>query len=194
MSLTKSYSDSEILEAIKNGDDNRVLAYLYRKVLPKVKHFILSNSGDSDEANDIFQDAVLIFYKQVKLERFNPQYEIAGFIYSVSRNLWINYIKRKNKQTELTEGYHQRPEEQSFLDDLITKEREKNVMDVLNRLGDRCRELLILSVFQKMTMKEIAEKMGFSNENSAKTRNYKCKQNLITLIEENPSLKVLLKP
>ncbi|MES2387326.1 MAG: sigma-70 family RNA polymerase sigma factor [Bacteroidota bacterium] len=193
MSKEQGFSDSDIIQAIKLGDDNRAIAWLYKKVLPKVRHFVLSNSGDADEANDIFQDAVIIFYKQVKLEKFNPQFEIAGFIYSVSRNLYINYVKRKNRQTELSDAHHETASDDNLLEGMITREREKNVNDLLGMLGERCRELLVYSVFQKLSMKEIAEKMGFSNEHSAKTRNYKCKQNLIGLIENNPSLAALLK-
>ena len=61
------YSDNEILKAIKNQQDDKVLNNLYDSVLPKVKRYICSNSGNEEEAYDIFQDAVLIFYKQVAL-------------------------------------------------------------------------------------------------------------------------------
>lgn len=41
-------------------------------------------------------------------------------------------------------------------------------------------------------MKEICKKMGFSTENGAKTRNYKCKQQLISLLKKNPLVKELM--
>jgi hypothetical protein len=38
-------------------------------------------------------------------------------------------------------------------------------------------------------MKEISEKMGFSSENVAKTKKFKCKQRLIELVKKDPSYK-----
>ena len=187
------YSDKDILSLIRKGDDDRALSYLYKKVLPKIKHLIHSNSGDQDEAYDIFQDAIMIFYKQVKLDKYKDEYEIAGFIYSVSRNLWINRVKRKNKSVSISEEIAVYETDSNLLDDLITEERETLVVQMLSEIGERCKELLLYSVFHKFSMKEICEKMGFSTENAAKTRNYKCKQKLIELVKNNPSIKDLLK-
>jgi len=61
-----SYSDKAILEAIRNGEDG-VLMHLYKQVLPKIKNYILKNNGSEDDAKDIFQDAVVIFYNMLSL-------------------------------------------------------------------------------------------------------------------------------
>ncbi len=61
----------------------------------------------------------------------------------------------------------------------------RNLMD---QLGERCKALLTLSVFDKRSMKEICGIMGFSSEDAAKTGNYKCKQRLMKLIKVTPSL------
>lgn len=187
------YSDTEILSLIRKGEDDRALSYLYKKVLPKIKHLIYTNNGDHDEAYDIFQDAIMIFYKQVKLDKYKDEYEIAGFIYSVSRNLWINRVKRKNKSVGLSDAVSSLEADHNALEDLVTKEREELIIKMLSDLGERCKELLLYSIFHKFSMKEICEKMGFSTENAAKTRNYKCKQKLIELVKDNQSIKDLLK-
>ncbi len=187
-----TYTDKEILAAIHSGDDDKVLGYLYKAYLPKIKGMVLKNNGDEDEAQDIFQDAIMAFYKQVKTGKFKEQYQIGAFIYSVSRNLWINYIKKKNKSISITEREYIIPLEEDVLRDMITKEREKKVMEVFSQIGERCQELLTYSIFRKYSMKEICKRMGFSTENAAKTRNYKCKQKLIRLVKENQSLNSFL--
>ena len=186
------YTDQEILAAIHSGDDDRVLGQLYSVYLPKIKGMILKNSGTEDEALDVFQDAVMAFYKQVKTGKFKEQYQIGAFIYSVSRNLWINYIKKKNRNISISEKEYLIPLEDDVLNDMITKEREKKVMEVFSQIGERCQELLTYSIFRKYSMKEICQRMGFSTENAAKTRNYKCKQKLIRLVNDNQALKKFL--
>ena len=57
--------DEALISGIRN-DDERALADLYKIHYPMVSHFILSNSGTVDEAKDIFQETVLIFYEKIK--------------------------------------------------------------------------------------------------------------------------------
>ena len=187
------YSDKEILVFIQRGEDDKALSFLYKKILPKIRQYVKTNNGDDDEAYDIFQDGIMIFYKQVKESKFNEEYEIGGFIYTVCRNLWINRVKRKNRNVSIDHVADPGRTEDNALNDLISEEREAYVMKMLSDLGERCKELLLYSIFYKFSMKEICEKMGFSTENAAKTRNYKCKQKLVGLVKDNLAIKDLLR-
>jgi RNA polymerase sigma factor (sigma-70 family) len=187
-----AYSDKEVLEAIRSGKDDLVLKYLYKTLLPRIKKYIISNSGDENDAKDIFQDAVMIFYKYVKLGKFDESNEIGAFVYTVSRNLWINVAKKRNRSVALTEetpitGFHGDADQE-----LISQERETYVVNMFSKLGETCKTLLMYATFNKLSMKEIAEKMGFNSENVAKTKHYKCKQRLIELVKENTSVKDIL--
>jgi RNA polymerase sigma factor (sigma-70 family) len=186
------YSDEAVLQAIKNGDD-RVLIHLYKQVLPKIKTYILKNNGSEDDAKDIFQDAVMTFYKYVKQDKFNPENEIAGFIYTISRNLWINQVKKKNKMVDLTDETPIKEVSYNFADDLMSREREDYVMTMFSKLGETCKQILLYSIYHKFSMKEIKEKMGYTSENMAKTKNYKCKQRLIDLAKESTAVENMLR-
>ncbi|MCG8699257.1 MAG: hypothetical protein MI922_14475, partial [Bacteroidales bacterium] len=59
-------------------------------------------------------------------------------------------------------------------------------------LGEKCFELLKMSVFYKASSNEICQEMGFATENSVKTQKYKCKQKLFKILENNYSLKEIL--
>ncbi len=89
--------DQDVIAAIKAGKDDKVLKALYSNLLPKISAYIRTNNGSNDEAFDVFQDAVVIFFKQVMTDKFDTQYSVSAFIYSVSRNLWINRVKKINK-------------------------------------------------------------------------------------------------
>jgi len=81
----------------------------------------------------------------------------------------------------------------NFADDLIVKEREDYVVNMFSKLGNTCKQILLYSIFHKFSMKEIKEKMNFTSENVAKTKNYKCKQRLIELVKENASVENMLR-
>jgi DNA-directed RNA polymerase specialized sigma24 family protein len=44
----------------------------------------------------------------------------------------------------------------------------------LMQLGERCRELLVLFYNRRLKLKEIAQIMGYTSENTAKNQKYKC--------------------
>lgn len=184
--------DKVILEAIRKGSDDLVLQELYDGIYPNVEAFILKNSGTQEEAADIFQDAVIAFYRQVKKEKFDENYTISGFVFSISRNLWYNQVKKRNRKVELNEETHDKPEESNVMDDFISKEREDNLNYLLSFLEERCGTILIYAIFYKFSMTAIKEKLGFKSEDVTKTKHYKCKQKLIKVLKQNPSLKNLI--
>lgn len=186
------YSDNEILKAIRSGEDRDVLKYIYKIHFPKVKKYIMNNSGDSDTAFDVFQDSILVFYKYVKENKFNPAYETGAFIFSVSKNIWLNKIQKEKRNVVLPEYAEFTDDNTSIMDQMITRERENMVSAILKQLGEKCEKLLQYSIFYKMRYAEICKKMGFSTENAVKTRKYKCMQKLISIVENRPSLKKAL--
>jgi RNA polymerase sigma factor (sigma-70 family) len=186
------YTESDIIEMIKEGADSKVFLFLYKQIYPKVRAYIVKTGGDPEESKDIFQDALLVFCKKVKTGEYRHDTEIDGYIYAVSKNLWINRIKKKSRTSKIDiHDLHISDSTEDAERYMIIKEGQNKVAQMLDALGERCKELLINSSYLKMSMKEIAEKMGFTNENAAKTKNYKCKQRLLALIEENEEIKDL---
>ncbi len=191
--MLKKQIEEAIYTAILNGEEDKALDYLYEYINPKVVQFVCANSGTTEEAHDIFQDAVLIFCKEVKIKRFKPEHGVGAFIYTVCRNLWINKAKRKYRQVESFSIENKLESSSNIERDYISEERGKILQTLLDQIGERCKELLVYSIYHNLSMKQIAEKMGFASENAAKTRNYKCKQKLIKIVQENPQLRDALK-
>jgi RNA polymerase sigma factor (sigma-70 family) len=187
-----NYSDNYILSALKKGDDEKVLPFLYKKVLPKVRYYINRNKGNDEEAKDIFQDAVIIFYKKAKMNELPEGTNITSFICFVSKNLWINRVKKINRTVEMVEdgGYM---EEENFIENIFTEEKKTALTNLLAEVGEECRKLLKYSIYDNLSMKEICSLMGYSSENVAKTYNYRCKQKLIQLVMKNKDTIKLLK-
>lgn len=179
------FSDIEIIAAIKQGRADDALMFLYKTVQPKVVNFILKNNGSEEEGQDIFQESVVSFYKYAVTGKFKTENKISTFIFSISKNMWINRVKQKNRLLSNIDYDLIKSEEVSEKNE----NSEEELKNVFSQLGDRCKELLTYSIFYEITMEDIALRMGFSNTNTAKTKNYKCKQRLIKLIQENKSIK-----
>ena len=51
---------------------------------------------------------------------------------------------------------------------------QHDLQEQIANLGERCFGLLKLYYFEKLSMRSIAEAMGFGSDRSAKTQKYKC--------------------
>ena len=60
-----SYTNIEIINAIKSNNADKVLVYLYKNLEPKIRGWIVKNNGSKQEAQDIFQDSIVAFYSFV---------------------------------------------------------------------------------------------------------------------------------
>jgi RNA polymerase sigma factor (sigma-70 family) len=187
-----NFTDEIIISAIQSGNDRNALNYLYSNLFPKIRKYICDNSGDKDSAFDIFQDSIMVFYKYVKTNKFDSKYDIAGFIFTVSKNLWINKALRDKKMTNIPDYYDKPDTNIDILTHLIEKEREIEIKRIMSMLGEKCEQLLKFSIFHKLRNSEICQKMGFSTENAVKTQKYKCMQKLQAIINESPSIKQTL--
>ena len=184
--------NKEILEAIQNGQNEKILNYLYKTSLPQIIAFISRNNGDEDEAKDIFQDAVVALITTVKLGKYIEGKDVNGFLYFVSRNLWVNRIKKRNKQFDIND-LEFTPEADSPLAVIITEDKKNAIDLVLDRLGSRCKQILKHVIYDDLSMKEIAAIMDFAGETVVKSTHYRCKQKLMEILQNNKSLVKLFK-
>lgn len=187
----RKFTDIEIVEEIKKGNSDEVLLFLYQTTQYKLSSWIIKNNGNEEEAQDIFQDSVLSFYQYVLGGKFDEGKSVDAFIFSVGRNKWINRAKQRNKTVSGVDEYvYGTPNEISSEFAAVFSEDKSAKMDaLLTQLGERCKELLTYSVFYSMKMVDIAEKMEFSNADTAKTKNYKCKKRLMKIINEDEQVK-----
>jgi RNA polymerase sigma factor (sigma-70 family) len=170
-------TDEKVLELIKTGNE-KALEFLYKKNYRMIVKMIMKNSGTEDEAKDVFQDALIVFWEKVKNDRLVLTSKISTYLYSVSQNLWRKELDRKSRHSgDMVESPTHLEWEK--------KEREQIIQKCLNSLGETCRRLLMLYYFDRMSMTDLAKEMGFANADTAKTKKYKCKLELDKLVKSN---------
>jgi RNA polymerase sigma factor (sigma-70 family) len=171
-------ADSEIILGILN-DSKEILNRLYVTYFPMILQLVLNNSGNEDDAKDVFQESVIVLYNKVKSGNFELNSKLKTFIYSVSRRLWL---KRLNAQSRIIRNIEDFSDFILVEDDLERheeKDRQFAVMELaLNQLGEPCKTIIEDYYMQNKSMQEICEKFGYTNSDNAKTQKYKCLQRL----------------
>jgi RNA polymerase sigma factor (sigma-70 family) len=171
-------TDKEIIEHLRNNKYQKATNGLYN-ILPLVKKYISANSGTSDDAKDIFQDALVILYKNVQTESFTLSAPLKTYLLAVTKNLWLQELRRRNKMPVSNEQI-------DIPEAVPAEEKDFNLATAaFYLLGERCRHLLILFYFKKKTYRELASFLGFGDERTAKNQKYRClqkaKENYLTL-------------
>jgi RNA polymerase sigma factor (sigma-70 family) len=180
------YSNLELLNGIQRND-TIVLQYIYKNFYSKINFFIKKNTGDDEDANDIFQEAIIIIYRKLKANDVVLDCSFETYLYSICRFLWLKELdKRKIEQENIKDN-------QEFQEDIYDEELEKMV-DLNDRyrlyqkhftnLGKDCQKVLQLH-FEKVSLKNIAQIMGFKSEKYAKKRKFRCKEYLIKSIKQD---------
>lgn len=191
MHLTKMihYSDSAIIQGLRLNSDY-IIKHVYKEFFPTIKFLIKKNTGSEEDAEDIFQESLLIILKNVQRDDFYLTCSFLTYLYSISRNLWMQKlkVKRKGMDTfELIEKFFNIPENTSVEMAEIEQLRYCIYRDHFNAMEKDCQRILLLSL-QKFSSKEIADTMGYSSENYAKTKKYNCKERLKKAIMEDPRM------
>lgn len=168
-------SDQEILEKIKKGDES-ALDFLYKKNYRMMVNMIIKNNGTEEEAKDIYQEALLAFWQKAASGKLEMTSKISTYIYSICQNLWRKELDRKSRlRNEEKDG--------AVSDNFDEKERSKVINQCINELGETCKKILFYFYYDDLSMDEIADKLGFANADTAKTKKYKCKKELDKLIK-----------
>ncbi len=168
-------SSKEIIEGFLNND-SKVLGFLYQNQYPKLKHFVITNNGSNDQAKDVFQDAFIIVWTNIKKGVFTPQNgsELNGYLYRIAKNKWIDYLRSSGyKKSVLLENYHDKTDDRA-------EDREpafRLIENGLKTLGEKCRDLLKRFYYKKESMAEIADSFGWT-EQTARNNKYRCIQQL----------------
>jgi RNA polymerase sigma factor (sigma-70 family) len=172
-------NDSEVLNKISIGDES-ALEYLYKKYYRMMTNMVIKNNGSEQEAKDVYQDALVVFWQKTISGNLVLTSKISTYLYSICQNLWRKELERKSR---LVSDEKDTPHHSSY----EQEEKAKIIHDIINQMGDTCRKILSYHYFDGLSMTDIAEKLGYANTDTAKTKKYKCKQKLYQLVKSKYS-------
>ena len=187
------YSNLELLNGI-HRNDTIVLQFIYKSFYSNINFFIKKNNGDEDDANDIFQEAIIIIYRKLKGNELIVDCSFDTYLYSVCRFLWLKELEKRKIEKENIQDNHEFNNEiyDDALEIIIDKnERYKLYQKHFALLGKDCQKILRL-YFEKVPLQNIADIMGFKSEKYAKKRKFSCKEYLIKSIKQDLQYKNIL--
>ncbi len=164
--------------------DSKVLNLIYSNYAKRIQGHIIRNGGSADDANDVFQDALMVIYNKAKKGDFQLTSKFSTYLTSICRFIWDRKRRKKANNTVTI------PEDDRFINekdiekDIIRREKHHVFRENLLKLGETCQKILLL-FFQKKNMEEIAKAMNFKNGHTARNRKYRCQKELEKLVKND---------
>lgn len=180
---------NKYLQAIKNSD-NKLLGEIYQKNYPQIQRFVLNNSGDESDAQDVFQDAMVSLYRRLQKEDITISATFGTYLYGICKFIWYKKIER-TPSTNSIENIQ--IEDTHDIEASLTNEQKYGLfLQTINKLGEDCKKVLTY-YFEKKSFKEIAVLMNYTGDEYARRKKFLCKKNLINKIKQDPLYKELYK-
>lgn len=168
-------TDEKSLLAGLAKEDKDSIERIYKENYNMIHTLVLNNSGNSDDAADIFQEAMIVLYEKSRSDTFELSCQLKTYIYSICRRLWLKRLQSTQRLYKTVESTQDIVSVEEDLEYHEKKHNEFQIMDnAMNKIGEPCKSLLEAYYIQKKQMQQIAADFGYTNADNAKTQKYKC--------------------
>ena len=89
-----SLTDEVLIKGLKE-QNSRCIKYLYREYFPLAKSIVERNSGNYEDAEDLFQDSIVVLYKRITKDNVTLKCSLKTFFFGICKNLWNQRLDRK---------------------------------------------------------------------------------------------------
>ncbi len=100
MGIFRKISDSQIIEGVRLQDDI-ILNWLYDNYFAAVRNHVLRNNGSKEDVSDVFQESIIVLYKQISEDNLNLTSDLKGYFFGIARNIWSAQFRKNQRNAEL---------------------------------------------------------------------------------------------
>ncbi len=185
-----SPNKEELIRGIRNHD-SAILKHIYFAYYPMIEGYITHNQGSREQAQDVFQEAMIIVYNRIRSRELELTCKFGTYLYSICRNIWVQERKKYMLHIEKLKNYPQVVQDPGPGDDPLLQKHLTRLFDKhFNELSTDCQKILSM-YFNNFTLEEIRTEMDYKDLHHAADRKYRCKKSLIKRIVNDPLFKRL---
>lgn len=173
---TTSAPPAHALRQALLADRERALTQLYRQAFPAVRRLVQRQGGSAQDAQDVFQDALVVFYEQAVGSKLELRAATSTYLISIARHGWQHELRRRARLP-----HEALPEDDAALtaeESEAADEAAFPVLDYVARLGEKCRNVLLSFYYFQQPLEQIAEANGYRSVRSATVQKFKCLERL----------------
>ena len=174
---------TEILHDLK-GENNRAFGQLYKEYFGMVSRFVLNNNGRMDDAEDLFQDTMVIFLEKLRQDHFQLTASLKTYIMAISKNLWLKKLRTAAyKDVEFTDSHAFYEEINSAIENEMTY--FDKLQNYLHKITKHCQGLIHDMFFKEKNIAHIQREYGYSTKHNAQNQKHKCIEQIRKVKEQD---------
>lgn len=183
--IIKLQSDHSLMLRIKEQDES-AFTQVYKNCKDYCLSFLKNNGAGQEQAIDIYQDCMIVFYEKVTETNFELTCSIQTYLNSICRFKWLNTI-RDAKEITVSEDFNFEENITDWYEDFEDEreqqiEKIKTALETMDARGGKCKDILLFYFYENKSMLEIATHFGYSNADNAKSQKAKCQKRLKEMV------------
>lgn len=156
----------------------KLLTELYKSAFPTVAQYVSKMGGSFDDAKDVFQDALVIYYEKSVAGELSLNSSEKAYLLGIAKHLWFKQFRDDSNNLPLDSCKF------DIIDEVDEQPSASKLMHYLETAGKKCMELLSAFYYHKLPMKELAGLFGYTSERSATAQKYKCIEKVRETVKE----------
>lgn len=181
-------TDAEIIEKILQGGTSREsgVAILYERHMTLVIKVKRRFKMEEETALDAYTDGIIKLSRLIEQGKYRGDGKLFTLLYQIVSNLCVDILRKKtSKAVEWVDEIPIVPDDaRSSLEQIIQQEDLQSVGALLDKAGERCRQVLMDALYYGFKLEEIAERNDLKNTQTVSSIKSRCLSRLRKLISD----------
>jgi RNA polymerase sigma factor (sigma-70 family) len=186
------HPDTRYIQALLHND-NQVIGEIYARFSARIARFVQGNNGSTDDARDLFQEALIAVARQAQRPGFVLTCPFEAYLYCVCRGKWLNELKRRQRETVTiseASGYEDIEQADALADATLREDdRDRLFRRFFEKLSANCRQLLQLA-WSGISMEKVSQELGMSY-NYARKKKHECVSRMMAQMQASPEFALI---
>ncbi|QJX46589.1 sigma-70 family RNA polymerase sigma factor [Hymenobacter taeanensis] len=154
------------------------LTRLYQRTFPMVRRHVVERGGTTQDAKDVFQDALVVFYEKTVNGHLVLTCSPSTYLVGVCRHLWQQELSRRRRLplSELDEAHAQLPD--TAVAPVTEPTPALAVLEYVAKLSEKCQRILLSFYYFQQPLEQIAAENDYGSVRSATVQKFKCLERL----------------
>jgi RNA polymerase sigma factor (sigma-70 family) len=192
-------SNKEIVDGIRS-DNSEALKFVYEEYFQYVYlNIVKGDLLNEDDARDIFHDAMIVLYNNIRKETFILEHSFTSYLFNVCQKLTLKRLRLEyrtlnNKNVSLDQIIEEDEKNFQQYPELIYDPTQEIKYELFTKyfavLKEDCKKVLTM-FYSDEPYEEIAREMGYAEGEYVKVKKHRCKEYLVNSIMKDKLFNLL---
>jgi RNA polymerase sigma factor (sigma-70 family) len=166
--------ENQVVTDLKKRD-NAAYKLLYSFYYPTIENFVKRNSGTAADAQDVFQETIIVLLDKVPKEDFMLTSSIKTYIVAVAQNIWLKRLREAKRLTRIETDYDLEDMSLAEWEQKEESRAKRNTLQrVFQKISRHCLIFLTKTFLTGASREMLVAEMGYRNTHTFDNQKYKC--------------------